>query len=49
MFGKRIGFLKFKAEIIDKETGNKVSYYFAQHIFIISLLRSLHVSITSRS
>ncbi|XP_004515746.1 nudix hydrolase 14, chloroplastic-like [Cicer arietinum] len=24
MFGKRIGFLKFKAEIIDKETGNKV-------------------------
>lgn len=26
MFGKRIGFLKFIAEIIDKETGNKVSY-----------------------
>ncbi|CAI8609655.1 unnamed protein product [Vicia faba] len=24
MFGKRIGFLKFKAEIFDKETGNKV-------------------------
>lgn len=28
MFGKRIGFLKFKAEIFDNETGNKVSYYF---------------------
>ena len=25
MFGKRIGFLKFKADIIDKETGKKVS------------------------
>ncbi|OIW09832.1 hypothetical protein TanjilG_20539 [Lupinus angustifolius] len=24
MFGKRIGFLKFKADIIDKETGNKI-------------------------
>ena len=24
-FGKRIGFLKFKAEIIDKETGKQVS------------------------
>lgn len=25
MFGKRIGFLKFKADIFDKETGHKVS------------------------
>ena len=25
MFGKRIGFLKFKADIFDKETGKKVS------------------------
>lgn len=25
MFGKRIGFLKFKADIFDKETGQKVS------------------------
>lgn len=25
MFGKRVGFLKFKADVIDKETGNKVS------------------------
>lgn len=24
MFGKRIGFLKFKADVIDKETGTKV-------------------------
>lgn len=24
MFGKRVGFLKFKADIIDKETGQKV-------------------------
>lgn len=24
MFGKRLGFLKFKADIIDKETGQKV-------------------------
>lgn len=24
MFGKRIGFLKFKADIVDKETGQKV-------------------------
>jgi len=24
MFGKRIGFLKFKADIFDKETGKKV-------------------------
>ncbi|XP_038679323.1 nudix hydrolase 14, chloroplastic [Tripterygium wilfordii] len=24
MFGRRVGFLKFKADIIDKETGNKV-------------------------
>ncbi|KAK1436186.1 hypothetical protein QVD17_01964 [Tagetes erecta] len=24
MFGKRVGFLKFKADVIDKETGNKV-------------------------
>lgn len=24
MFGKRIGFLKFKADIIDKGTGQKV-------------------------
>ncbi|GAB2209837.1 hypothetical protein Droror1_Dr00027062, partial [Drosera rotundifolia] len=23
-FGKRVGFLKFKADIIDKETGHKV-------------------------
>ena len=27
MFGKRIGFLKFKADVIDKETGKKVSSY----------------------
>lgn len=27
MFGKRIGFLKFKADIVDKETGQKVSYH----------------------
>lgn len=27
MFGKRVGFLKFKADIFDKETGNKVSDY----------------------
>lgn len=26
MFGKRIGFLKFKADIFDKETGQKVLY-----------------------
>lgn len=25
MFGKRVGFLKFKADVIDKETGQKVS------------------------
>lgn len=25
MFGKRDGFLKFKADVIDKEIGNKVS------------------------
>lgn len=25
MFGKRIGFLKFVADVIDKETGKKVS------------------------
>ncbi|KAL8536936.1 hypothetical protein ACS0TY_012212 [Phlomoides rotata] len=24
MFGKRIGYLKFKADVIDKETGNKI-------------------------
>lgn len=24
MFGKRVGFLKFKADIIDKNTGSKV-------------------------
>lgn len=24
MFGNRIGFLKFKADILDKETGKKV-------------------------
>ncbi|KAL8543847.1 hypothetical protein ACS0TY_004415 [Phlomoides rotata] len=24
MFGKRVGFLKFKADVIDKETGNKI-------------------------
>lgn len=27
MFGKRIGFLKFQADIFDKETGQKVSDY----------------------
>lgn len=27
MFGKRIGFLKFEADVIDKETGKKVSSY----------------------
>lgn len=26
MFGERVGFLKFKADIVDKETGKKVSY-----------------------
>lgn len=25
MFGKRVGFLKFKADVIDKETGKKVN------------------------
>lgn len=25
MFGKRVGFLKFKADVIDKQTGQKVS------------------------
>lgn len=25
MFGKRVGFLKFKADVIHKQTGNKVS------------------------
>ena len=25
MFGERIGFLKFKADILDKESGHKVS------------------------
>lgn len=27
MFGKRIGFLKFEADIFDKETGKKVADY----------------------
>lgn len=26
MFGKRVGFLKFKADVIHKETGNKVPH-----------------------
>lgn len=32
MFGKRVGFLKFKADVIHKETGNKVP-----HVPVISL------------
>lgn len=29
MFGKRVGFLKFKADVIDKETGKKVDQLMA--------------------
>jgi len=43
MFGKRIGFLKFKAEIIDKETGNKVAYYL-HNIFSLLVCRGVFMS-----
>lgn len=29
MFGSRLGFLKFKADVIDKETGKKVFHIHA--------------------
>lgn len=29
MFGKHVGFLKFKADVIDKETGKKVDQLMA--------------------
>lgn len=38
MFGKRLGFLKFKADIFDKETGKKVSNHL--HVCI-----PVHISI----
>lgn len=34
MFGKRVGFLKFKADIIDKETGSKVLYSLMMYEFL---------------
>lgn len=33
MFGERIGFLKFKADILDKESGHKVSYHLLVSVF----------------
>lgn len=36
MFGNRIGFLKFKADIFDKETGKKVFYQHHQ-IYLLNL------------
>lgn len=36
MFGKHVGFLKFKADVIDKETGKKVDQLMASlWIFLI--------------
>ncbi len=35
MFGERVGFLKFKAEIFYKETGKKVSNYI--HALLLNL------------
>lgn len=35
MFGGRVGFLKFKADIIDKETGKKVLIAIKEVYFLI--------------
>jgi hypothetical protein len=43
MFGRRVGFLKFKAEIIDNETGAKVknlSTYVLLSFYICQLLKN---------
>ena len=44
MFGKRIGFLKFVADVIDKETGKKVSNNNAL-VFRLSLVPGFSVLI----
>lgn len=35
MFGGRVGFLKFKADVIDKETGKKVLIAIKEVYFLI--------------
>lgn len=37
MFGKRVGFLKFKADVIDKETGKKVDQLMASLLDFFAL------------
>lgn len=38
MFGKRVGFLKFKADVVDKETGQKVPHIPAFWLFCTLLI-----------
>lgn len=48
MFGKRIGFLKFKADIFCKETGQKVSNYlnvWLEYVFDFNLIHSTSVKL----
>lgn len=42
MFGSKIGFLKFKADIYDKESGKKVSGDYHLFFLLPNLLKSVN-------